>query len=515
MLDTPAHKVASRVFPTLRLDHLWAMLAVAVVLSFISLTPTGPNDFWWHLKAGELIATGQFPTTNLFTWTLPTDHPYVYQSWLGELLFYWLYQLGGLPLVVCCRNLLGAAAYSLVAVEAHRRSGSWRLAAVAVLLAGAMTINNFSTRTQNWSWVPFALTLTLLGRYVDTKLSSRWLLLLPVVMVFWVNLHGAFVLGLGIVGAFVAGETLRRVFKQPYALGWHRLRPLYIAAAGMATATLVNPQGLGIVQYVATILNDKAIQGLINEWQTPTPGTLAGNAFYLGVLAVICTFALQRRRPTPTDLLLVVGFAWQAFSGVRSVVWFGLAVMPIMVGAVASTRSPLAGTLTPSPRERGGGTLPNFALAALLATLVVALQPWFKPLLPLPQPYVELHAPVPGAPLLFDRLTPVAAVEHLREQPCAGPLFNELGYGSYIAWALYPSTRSFIDPRIELFPYELWLDYVALNDGRDLPALLDRYRIDCVFLDRTLQPRLATGIARLEGWTRSFGDGQSEVWRRS
>lgn len=514
MTDTTSLKSAARALPGLRLDHLWAIFAVSLVSGVISLTPSGPNDFWWHLRAGELIAAGQFPTTNLFAWALPADHPYVYQSWLGELLFYWLYQLGGLPMVVFARNLLGTVAFALVAVEAHRRSGSWRLAAVAVLLAGAMTVNNLATRTQNWSWLPFVLTLAVLGRYVDGQLAARWLVALPLLMLFWVNAHGAFVLGILVAGAFATGETLRRVLRQPYALTWRRLRPLYLALAAMLLATLANPLGLGIFDYVRDLLTDRPSQSLINEWQTPNPRTFAGACFYLGVLATIVAFAVQRRRPTITDLLLVCGLAGQAFLAVRYVVWFGLAALPVVAQALAPARSPLAGGANASRRERGGGAAANLALATLLVALVVALQPWVKPALPLPTNYVELHAPVPGGPLLFDRRTPVAGVAHLRERPCDGRVFNELGYGSYMAWALYPEARAFIDPRVELFPFALWQDYVAITEGRDLPQLLDQHQVACVFLDRALQARLAEAIAGLPGWAQSFGDERSEVWRR-
>jgi hypothetical protein len=487
---------------------------VSAVALFISLARTAPNDFWWHLKAGQLIAEGGLPTTNIFAWSLPADHPYVYQSWLGELLFYRLYQLGGLPLVIFARNLLGAAAYAMVAVEAHRRSGSWRLAALAVLLAGAMTINNFTTRTQNWSWVPFMLVFSILGRYVDGQLSARWLVALPLIMAFWVNVHGGFIMGILVTGAFAAGETLRRVLRQAYALTWRRLRSLYLALGAMLPAIFVNPLGLGVIGYLRALLTDDASQRLINEWQTPTPRTAAGALFYVGVLAVIVAFGLQRRRPTITDLLLVCGLAWQAFVGVRYVVWFGMAAMPIMVQALAPARSPLAGPARLSRKERGGGAAANLLVAALLALLVIGAQPWLKPLLPLPADYREAFAPVPGAPLLFSAATPVGAVEHLRAEPCAGRIFNEMGYGSYMAWALYPAAQHFIDPRVELFPYEQWLDYEALTYGHDVDALLAKYAISCVVLDVAFQEDLAAAMDGRPGWTRSYADGQSEVWRR-
>jgi hypothetical protein len=511
--EPTAHAGAARALPALRLDHLWAILALSLIAAFISMTPTTPYDFWWHLRAGALTANEGLPTTNRFAWGVAPETPYIYQSWLGEWLFYQIYRLGGLPLVVFTRNLLGTAAFALVTWEARERSGSWRLGALAALLAAAMTINSFTTRTQNWSWLPFIVTLLLLGRYVEGRLAPRWLAALPLIMLVWVNLHGAFIMGMLLAGAFTVGETLRRLLRQPRALPWYRLRPLYLATAALPLAMLVNPLGPGIFGYLANLLSDAPSQQLVVEWQSPTPRTLAGAAFYLGVLALIAAFGLGRRRPTVTDVILVCGLAWQGFIGMRYVVWFGMAAMPIVAQSLAAARPALGQTPAPRRRERGGGAVANLAVALLLLLGVAALQPWTKPLLPLPVEYQAIFAPVPGAPQLFSAETPVAAVAHLREEPCIGPIFNEMGYGSYMAWALYPTARHYIDPRIELFPLALWEEYVEVSAGREVAAFFERRQVACVVLDRPKQAGLAAAMAGLPGWERSFAQGRSEVWR--
>jgi hypothetical protein len=516
--DISQPRARATALPLLRLDQLWVVFALSMIALFISLVPTLPNDFWWHLKAGELIATSGLPRTNLFAWALPADQPYVYQSWLGEYLFYVLYQLGGFPLVVFARNLLGTAAFALVAVETQRRTGSWRWAAGAALFAAAMTINNLTTRTQNWSWVPFMLTFMVLSRYSEGRLRPQWLLLLPLIMAFWVNAHGAFVMGILVAGAFAVGETLRRLLRQPRSLNWFQLRWLYLACFAMVLATVINPLGVGIYGYLRTMLSDPSSQQLIIEWQSPTPRSLAGGLFYASVLAVIVAFAYARRRPTITELIVLCGLAWQAFVGVRYVVWFGMVAMPIAAQALATPRPVFAlepqARPAPSARERGGGALANLVVAVLLVLLVASAQPWFKPLLPMPAAYTEQFVDLPGARQLFTLSTPVAAVEHLRSQPCAGPIFNEMGQGSYMAWALYPQAQAFIDPRVELYPLALWQDYIEITRGYRLETQFERYNIACVLLDTELQPRLAKAMNELPGWQQSFNDGRSEVWRR-
>jgi hypothetical protein len=494
----------------IRLDQLYTLLALVLIGVFIALVPTPPNDFWWHLKAGQLVAEQGIPTTNLFAWTLPADQPYIYATWLGEWLFYQLYAFGGLSAVALARNLLGVLGFALVAYEAQQRSDSWRLAALAVLLAGLMTINNLIIRTQIWAWLPFTLTLLILARYVRGQASPGRLVWLPVLMAFWVNVHGSFVLGVGIVGMYAVGETLQRWLKQPRALAWERLRWLYIALIGTIVATLLNPLGFGIFEYVVRLLTDQPIQTLINEWQPPTPRSIAGMFFFGAVIGLLVALAKARRAPSITDLLLLSAFLWLAFGSQRSVIWFGLLAMPILAQALAAPRSPL---VRPTPRV-GSGLLNAFVALLLLGGLL-AVQPPLKTLWPFPDEYRSMFAPVPGAPLTFGASTPVAATEWLRQnQPASGKLFNEMGYGSYLIWALGPQTQVFIDTRIELFPYQLWQDYQAISEGRSALTLLDQYEVTRVMLDRGLQPELSTVLAESTAWVREYYDPQTEIYRR-
>lgn len=510
MAEVARPRTHARALPLPGVEHLWAIMALTLIGVFIALAPTDPHDFWWHLKAGQLVAERGIPTTNLFAWTLPADQPYVYATWLGEWLFYALYRAGGLPATVLARNLLGLAGFALVAAEARRRSGSWRLAALAALLAGAMTINNLTTRTQNWAWVPFACYLLILGAYADGRLGPRALLALPPIMAFWVNVHGSFALGLALVALVAGGETLRRLLGQPGQASWKRLGALYLAGVATLAAALLNPIGPGIFGYVARLLTDASIQGLVNEWQPPTPRGIAGAVFFASILALLVAFVLARRRPSATDLALVCAFLWLAWGGQRHVVWYGMVAMPLLAQSLAAPRAPFDHA---SARPRL--VLPSTLLTLVLLGVLVAVQPPFKAMLSLPRPYKALFADMPGAPELFSANTPVGATNYLRAHPIDGRLFNEMGYGSYLDWALYPAAQVFVDPRIELYPLALWQDYVAIGEARDYRRLLvDTYDVQRVLLDRARQPWLAAALAADPGWVREYADDRAEIYRR-
>ncbi|HNT73740.1 MAG TPA: hypothetical protein PKH77_01835 [Anaerolineae bacterium] len=491
----------------LRTDALWLLVILAGLTFYTSLTPLPPNDFWWHLKIGEVIArTGVIPTTNMFGGSLPADQPFVYGAWLGEYLFYWLYHWGQLPLVIFTRNALLLLTYTLLGYEAQRRTRSGRLAALTVLLAYLMTINNVIVRPQNWSWPVFALYLTLLSRYHDGALKKGWLLLLPVLMAFWVNVHGAFVLGIVLIGAFCVGMGLERLLKQSDARSWTEIRWLAFVGVLTGLATILNPQGIGIFQYVLKLMTDQPSQTLIVEWQSPSPHGVANTVFFISILWLLLVLWYSQYRPRPAETLLIVGFLWLAWSGIRYIVWYGLVVMPILAQAVSGwvRREWLVGTV--------GKNLLNVGLAVCIFLPVIGVQPWLLDDIawPFPETYTALlHSDTEVGPLLSAD-TPVAVARYLAEHP-GGPLFNEMGYGSYFIWAL-PEQKVFIDPRVELYPYEQWQDYIKITHGVRYNALLDQYGVERIVLDRERQEDLSLALETDPRWRQVYADAHAQVW---
>ena len=62
--------------------------------------------------------------------------------------------------------------------------------------------------------------------------------------------------------------------------------------------------------------------------------------FYISILALITALARGRRRVAVTDLLLIGGFLWLGWSGQRYVLWYAIAVTPILAEALAALREP-------------------------------------------------------------------------------------------------------------------------------------------------------------------------------
>ncbi|NJD60133.1 MAG: hypothetical protein C3F13_05265 [Anaerolineales bacterium] len=491
----------------LSLDVVWVLVILAGFLFFTSLIPLPPNDFWWHLKAGEYIFTQHaIPATNLYAWTLPADQPFFYASWLAELLFFLLYRLGDLSLVIFMRTLLIGITVWLVAVEARRRSSSWRIAALVIALLGLMVTNNLIVRTQMWAWPLFIGTYLLLQRYVEGEIKWYWLLLCPALMVFWVNVHGSFILGLILPGAYLVGEAARKFLKQGRVLGWRQVG--WIAGTGLLSglAVLVNPHFTGIISYTIKLLTDPPSQMLIEEWQSPTPQGLANIFFFLSILIFIIVLAFSKYRLSITEIILFVGFLWLAWSGQRYVIWYGIISMPILAQLIKDL--PIR---TPAFQPQKNWL--NLALVLVIFIPTLLVQPWFVERLPLPGRYWEQVLRGSSAGPLIGVETPVAAAEYLKSHP-GGHLFNEMGYGSYLIWAV-PDQGNFIDPRVELFPYNQWMDYIDVNNAVNYDQILQAYGVDRILLDKKLHPKLASALSTDQAWSLEYEDRFAQLWTKS
>jgi hypothetical protein len=220
---------------------------------------------------------------------------------------------------------------------------------------------------------------------------------------------------------------------------------------------------------------------------------------------LIIALVFTKNRLTITESLLVVSFLWLAWSGQRYVVWYGLVCTPIITKAIR-------GLPIPIPQLVPQKNFLNLVIVLMLFLPVLFVQPWFVEKIPLPERYWKLVLRQSLIGPLVGVETPVEAVEYLRENP-GGKLFNEMGYGSYLIWAL-PEQGVFIDPRVELYPFEQWQDYVHITNGTRYNELLEKYGADRLLIDTDLQPELTQVLEKDQSWTKEYQGPRSQIWVR-
>jgi hypothetical protein len=470
------------VFPTL--DHLWALATVALLALRVQLTPIAPNDFWWHIATGRLIAnTGSVPTVDRFSFT-QYGQPYFNQPWLAQLLMYEGYRIGGAALLELLQAVLIGVAFALMYRICRQEGAGTRAAALATLAGALIAMGNWQIRPQTYALLPCIMALAVLLRWRRSGQARLWML--PLLMVVWVNLHGTFTLLVALCGLIWVGAAIERL-RSKTGRTWREL--LTLAAWSVVTlgATLLNPRGIGIWGYVAGLLTNRSVGQLVTEWVSPLRDLASTNTqLFIVLLALFIGLLVWRRgRLTLADILLVLPFLLLALQSVRNILWFGVVATPLTGRLLAapgrSTRRP--------PAE---SALLNRLIAGLLIGLLVATLPWWKEQLGLP----------PELGTLLATETPVAATAQLRELPQRPQrLFHDLGFGSYLIWAA-PEQQVFVDPRIELYPYEQWVDYIDLGQGKRVAELTEKYGFDGWLIDPQAQADLAAALDGDQRWER-------------
>jgi len=451
--------------PKVTIEHLWLAVPIALTAGFGFLLKLRLVDFWWHLKAGEIILTTRtIPKTDLFSFTA-AGQPFILQNWLVEVLYYATYRAGGLSLVVAFNALLLVAALLPVYHLCWKATPHLKLGVMSALLPAVLLLYFGSVRSQVFSFVLFSAFYWILSSYRSRQRDLLWTL--PLMMALWVNLHGAFVLGLGLIALFLGAEAVRRFVygDSSDTLSNRELGRLAMYLALSALTTLLNPETYKIYAYIRAVATNPASQALVLEWQPPRVNELEGVViFYAPFFITLLVLLGASRKPQLLDLLLVLTFSIMGLSAVRNGVWFALIAAPVLAryistvdfSAVINTLNrfrilaPLVRRITKGPLKAPPMRYRlNRQIAVLMLTIVVLVSPWVYP---------HLGNKLFGN-TLWEANTPVGAIDYIQQHNLQGNIFHPQIYGDYLIWRLWPQQRSFIDGRVHLFPTSVIRDY--------------------------------------------------------
>lgn len=146
-------------------------------------------------------------------------------------------------------------------------------------------------------------------------------------------------------------------------------------------------------------------------------------------------------------MITFLAFAVLGLKHVRGVIWFGVVLAPtVALHLDALRRHPGSGDEVSAAMRRHRGL--NVLLAGALLVLAFLSLPWFKSFWPVTSEKAGL---ISG--------TPAQALPFMRANNLPAPVFNDLGFGSYLMWAGQPEHNVFVDPRVEVpagDPGRLW-----------------------------------------------------------
>ncbi len=462
-----ARELPTLAAPRASVRDLLVVPCLLLLLVLAARVPVMTPDIWWHLATGRLVAQEGIPESDPFSYTL-AGAKWTAHEWASDLVLYAVHSRTGLLGVVLLRAVLLAAAFGMAYAAARLHAGP--LQALAVLVPAAWASErNWLDRPQLVTYLFLGVLLWVLER--QRLRPTRWVWAVPLLFALWVNLHGGFFLALGLLGAWTMAALWTERSSRPRATAHDApsaARRLVLVTCAAAVATLLNPHGWEGAIYPLRYVG----AGLGATLQEEGVGhlTSAYAWVHLGLVASTCGTLLWRRRVPIEHGLLVLILGWISmpriagvtlpFAAERHAPLFLLVGTPILAWQIAAVW------------RRGVVRIPSSRLLGRLGLVAGSLvSVWLLTLLP--------RDPSPEARLLPGRY-PEAAVTWLQANRIPGPLINPYRWGGYLAFALYPETKVWIDSRGDLYGRERLREYEILHrapPGSDaaLAAVLARY----------------------------------------
>ena len=465
--------------PRPALDTVWAAIVVAVPTAATWLGRTQAVDLAYQVRAGTLMLdTHHLLSTDPFTFSV-AGRGWHNQQWGAEVIFGAVWRLGGWDgLALLWGLMVGAAAWCVFL--ACRSSGANVACAALLTLSGFVVgVPILMLRPQLIGILLFAIVQWIIATRHRSPLR---LWLVPGLVLVWANVHGSFILVFALLGfAWLEDRATHE--------GTLRLIPLVGVVS--AAVTLVDPFGYRAWIYVADTVGNPTVAGRVAEWAPPSVRDPVGFLFFGSVLGFFAIVATRRQRVSWRTLLAASFFALLGITAIRGVVWWSLAFPPLL--------APSLGGVLERPNTR---SWVNAALLFGLACLLVVALPVRR----------GNDAGTGGPDVLTfapqDLVQVVAGAV-----PPGSHVFASEVYGSWIEFAA-PELPVFVDPRIELFPADVWDDYFAVSSGRaDWERILDRLGARAVIVNRVWASGLLDVIDRSPDWrlVASSGDGYAYV----
>jgi hypothetical protein len=432
-------------------------------------------DTYWHIATGRWIwAHAAVPTTDPFSHTLP-GAPWLAHEWLSELILAGAYAALGWAGVVALTAFAASLSLLMGALERALRPA---VALGATAMAFFLMAAHLTARPHALALPVLVVWAAALVRARDrSRIPSLWLLPL---MVLWANLHGGFVVGLGLAGVLAVEAVLTARPGPPRRAaiwGWGRF------LLGAALASLLTPQGIAGWWFPFKLMSLGFALSFVGEWHAPVLGGFEPLVLWL---AVLLAFALGIGLRAPLSrVLMVAGLVAMALSHARNAELLAVLAPLLLAEPVGCLMRS-----SRSPARSQARTIAALALFIVATTAVASLR---------------------GYAHENPAIAPASALAAAQQAGLTGPVFNDYDFGGYL---VFEGVAPFVDGRIDLYGDDFMRAYTAaLAAGGDaLPSLLDRYRIAWTLL-KPDEPAVAA-LDRNPGWERVYADPGAVVHRR-
>lgn len=428
--------------------------------------PINPDyDLWMRLISGNsFLSSGHVILKDIFSYS-PT-HIWLDHEWGTSIIFAFIFKLAQnlnvnpiyafATLKSFLIFLIGLTAFLTVKIKNPKQSSPYQILYFVLSLFAVNMVYASTVRSHMFTFLFFAIWLLILELY--RKKENKFLLfLLPFLMLFWGNIHGGCLSGIGILILYSIGEFLNKKSPVPYLIS------LFACLAML----FINPYGFDYVKFIfeAGTMN----RGWISEWQSPFITPLFHIKFiafflFIVIISIIQGFSTKFdiKNCDKTKLLTIAVTAVLGVCFTKLTPFFAISAAVFMFDDIYSVLKK-ANILSPviNPYNKA-----VYGIILLLALGSINL--------------LKGHSPINL------KKYPYMPVQFMKDNKISGNLFTDMTYGSFCIYKLFPQNKIFMDGRYEeVYNPDLLLtmkDFMR-QEGKNPNAVINDFPTDIVLLN--------------------------------
>jgi len=473
-----------------------SLIIITLILTFSVNNPD--YDFWHRLAVGSIFFhTGNILKHDIFSY-LPTKALWIDHEWGSGVVFYFLTSRLGDAGIFILKAFMIFGIFILIRKIIELQTRKSVPGVLYFLFLGFALLPGIANviRCQMFTYLFFTLWLYALEKIKRGKNNFIWIF--PATMLFWVNLHGGFLAGIGLIIIYAAGELLNR----------NRYLKYFGILALIIPVTLINPYGFELWKFImeASFMP----RPYIPEWY---PVSLNGPFHIIGgvrvhVLAGFMIFALltvvagihllrREKKPDWTKIFLVTILLYAGIRHQRHILFLVLAVSGLFYHHYINLFDPVKMFVKNNLSDKLYGTwtlIKNGSGYVIMGVILLTIIP-------------QLSASMTVNPNVY----PVGSLEFIKMNNLSGNLATPYNWGSYALWKLYPQCKILVDGRYEqVYPDDLYDMAIRFSQKNgDWQEILRNYPADILILSKaTYSP---SDVEGLKDWKLVYQDAVSAV----
>jgi hypothetical protein len=488
--------------PVLRLLPSIADLLFVLVLLLVffgkNSTLLYDCDTGYHIRTGEyILKTLSVPDHDIFSQHTPPI-PWTAHEWLAEVIMAVIHAVSGLTGIVAFFALILALTFFLLFKILRSYNADAVLASVISLLVLISSQMHWLARPHLFSFLFMIISHYLLESWYRDR--SNRLYLLPFIMLLWVNLHGGFVGGFILQGAYLIGSVVKVIYAMPGKenFTFNKMRQLELTILACLAICLINPRGYHILIFPFRIVTNAYLMDHVSEFLSPDFHQWLPFKYLL--LLTIAMFGLSRKSIEVTELAIILVFTHMSLYSARYIPLFALTMAPILVRNADEVQSMIDERVIGFFRTRSQNLMKMKAVDATSIWPFVAV-------------IIVVAATISGKfPHGFDaNIKAVAATEFLLKEKISGNMFNNDEFGDYLIYRGYPSYRVFFDGRSDMYGNEIMKEYSKVcNFNPGWEKVLEKHGITWIFFDS--DSKLSRYLLKNPDWALVYSDKVADIF---